>query len=148
MFESTPKLYDLLFFKNPSVEDDKDQLNGNIMQNFKQILELTNAKYNYYDKSRKLRVTRWIKFSQIIKPLMTETKLGDGIKKNNTIKATPLPKKKQLSFNYPEYVYWNKPKELVDRLRLLWSSKVAGHTGHDNEIMSIIEELREEGIIY
>ena len=36
----------------------------------------------------------------------------------------------------------------MDRLRLLWSSKVAGHTGHDNEIMSIIEELWEEGIIY
>ena len=79
---------------------------------------------------------------------MTKTKLGDGIKKNNTIKAALLPKKKQLSFNYLEYVYWNKPKEVVDRLRLLWSSKVAGHTGHDNEIMSIIEELREEDIIY
>ena len=88
--------FTICFFLHPSVVDDKDQLNENVMQNNKQILELTNSPYNYYDKSRGLKVTRWIKFSQIIKPLMTETKLGDGIKKNNTIKAIPLPKKKLL----------------------------------------------------
>lgn len=43
--------------------------------------------------------------------------------------------------------YWNDPNELVDRLRLLISSKSAGHTGHNNEIISIIEELREANII-
>lgn len=45
------------------------------------------------------------------------------------------------------YSYWNDPNELVDRLRLLIASKTAGHSGHTNEIMSIIEELREAGII-
>ena len=76
---------------------------------------------------------------------MTETKLGDGIKKNNTIKATPYQKRNNFLLIILS-MGGNKPKELVDRL--LWSSKVAGHTGHDNEIMSIIEELREWGIIY
>lgn len=47
-----------------------------------------------------------------------------------------------------EYIYWNHPSELIDRLRLLYSSKSAGHKGHDNEILSIIEELYESGIIY
>ena len=47
VFEGTPKLYNLLFLKNPSVVDDKDQLNENVMQNYKQILELTDAPYNY-----------------------------------------------------------------------------------------------------
>jgi len=47
-----------------------------------------------------------------------------------------------------EYVYWHKPKELVNRLRFLWSSKMAGYTEHDKEILSIIEQLREEDIIY
>lgn len=47
-----------------------------------------------------------------------------------------------------DYVHWNDPKELVDRLRLLIESKCVGHTGHDNEINSILEELREDGIIY
>lgn len=45
------------------------------------------------------------------------------------------------------YTYWNDPNELVDRLRLLIASKSAGHSAHTNEIMSIIEELREENII-
>lgn len=45
------------------------------------------------------------------------------------------------------YKYWNNVNELVARLRLLVSSKSSGHTGHDNEILSIIEELREADII-
>jgi hypothetical protein len=147
--DGTPELYDLLFLKNPPVLDKNVQLNENFIQNYKKILQLTNAPYTNYDENMGLRKTRWKKYVKIIKPpMMMETKLGDGIKKNNKRKTIPIPNKKQLSFNHQEYVYWNKPKELVDRLRLLWSSKVAGHTGHDNEIMSIIEELREDGIIY
>ena len=46
-----------------------------------------------------------------------------------------------------DYVHWNDPNELVERLRLLVSSKRAGHTGHDNEIISVVEELREANII-
>lgn len=45
------------------------------------------------------------------------------------------------------FSYWNDPNELVDRLRLLISSSSAGHTGHNNEIISIVEELREANII-
>lgn len=43
--------------------------------------------------------------------------------------------------------YWDDPNELVQRLQLLVSSNSAGHTGHNNEIISIIEELREANII-
>jgi hypothetical protein len=51
--------------------------------------------------------------------------------------------------NYPiNYVYWDDPNELVERLWLLVASQTAGHWGHNNEIVSIIvEELRESGII-
>lgn len=45
------------------------------------------------------------------------------------------------------YTYWDDPNELVDRLRLLMASQAAGHTGHTNEIISIIEELRESKIV-
>ncbi|KAK9681124.1 hypothetical protein QE152_g38561 [Popillia japonica] len=37
--------------------------------------------------------------------------------------------------------------ELVERLKLLIASQQAGHTGHNNEIASIIEELKEAGVI-
>ncbi|KYN15784.1 hypothetical protein ALC57_11990 [Trachymyrmex cornetzi] len=39
------------------------------------------------------------------------------------------------------------PNEIVDRLRLLKASRQTGHNGHNNEILSIIEELREAGLI-
>ena len=45
-------------------------------------------------------------------------------------------------------IYWDDPKELVDRLRLLLASQAAGNPSYTNEIISIIEELRESGIIY
>lgn len=40
-----------------------------------------------------------------------------------------------------EYVHWNNIKELIGCLQLLWSSKLAGHTGDHNEILSIIEHF-------
>lgn len=47
-----------------------------------------------------------------------------------------------------DYIYWDDPNELVDRLRLLIASQAAGNTSHTNEIFSIIEELREGEIVY
>ena len=44
-------------------------------------------------------------------------------------------------------MYWDDPNELVDRLRLLISSTTAGHNNHNNEIISLIEELKEANII-
>ncbi len=45
------------------------------------------------------------------------------------------------------YVYWDDPNELVDRLRLLISERSAGNYNHENEIHSLIEELREGNYI-
>lgn len=42
-----------------------------------------------------------------------------------------------------DYVHWDDPNELVDRLRLILASQAAGNNSHTNEINSIIEELRE-----
>ncbi|XP_046750595.1 uncharacterized protein LOC124413852 [Diprion similis] len=47
-----------------------------------------------------------------------------------------------------DYIFWDDANELVERLRLLTASQAAGNTSHNNEIMSILEELREAGIIY
>ncbi|KYN20113.1 hypothetical protein ALC57_07541 [Trachymyrmex cornetzi] len=48
-----------------------------------------------------------------------------------------------LNDNKIDYIHWDDPNDIVDRLRLLEASRQAGHNGHDNEILSIIEELRE-----
>lgn len=46
-----------------------------------------------------------------------------------------------------EFVYFDDINELCERLKLLIASKDAGNTNHDNEIVSILEELRECDII-
>ena len=46
-----------------------------------------------------------------------------------------------------DYIYWDDPNELVDRLRLLMAEQQAGNKSHSNEILAIVEELREAGYI-
>lgn len=75
--------------------------------------------------------------NDVIQPLF---KSGNGIQTEYMI----LDKK---SDNL-EYTYWDDPNELIDRLRLLVSSSTAGHNAHNNEIVAIIEELREANIIF
>lgn len=45
------------------------------------------------------------------------------------------------------YEYYDDPNELCNRLRLLMSSQTAGNSNHNQEIHSILEELRERNII-
>ena len=45
------------------------------------------------------------------------------------------------------FIYWDDPNELVERLQMLLSSKNAGNNNHNNEMNSIIEELKEANII-
>jgi len=52
-----------------------------------------------------------------------------------------------LNDNAIDYVHWDNPNELVDCTRLLEASRQIGHNVHDNEMLSIIEKLREAGII-
>jgi hypothetical protein len=62
-----------------------------------------------------------------------QTKQGSGLYKD-VIPQTQL-------------VYYDDPNELVTRLNLLISSQSVGNTGVNNEIISILEELRERNII-
>ena len=52
-----------------------------------------------------------------------------------------------LNKNKIDYVHWDDPNELVDRLRLLAASRQTDYNAHNNEILSIIEELCEAGFI-
>jgi len=75
------------------------------------------------------------KYKSIIAPLLSK-RVGRGISRTVT-----------LNDNKIDYVHWDDPNVFVDRFRLLEASRQAGHNAHDNEILSIIEELREAGFI-
>jgi len=76
------------------------------------------------------------KYKNIIASLLSGKRIGKSI-----------PHTVTLNDNKIDYVYWDNPNELVDRLRLLEASRQAGHNTHDNEILSLIEELREISLI-
>lgn len=107
------------------------------MQNYKSMLLNTNAHRRDYDPSKPIKSNKGQKYLQIIKPLFKLQTQHKG-------KGLPLIKTWKTNVNY---VYWDDPNELVERLKLLIASRDAGNTGLDNEIISIIEELRESKII-
>ena len=65
--------------------------------------------------------------------------LSPPIKKGSGLYKDVIP--------HTQLVYYDDPNELVVRLNLLTSSQNVGNTGVNNEIISIIEELRERNII-
>jgi len=66
-------------------------------------------------------------------------------KKNKSGKG--LPHAMILNDNAIDYMHWDDPNELVNRRRLLDVSHRSSNNAHNNEMLSIIEELREVGLI-
>ncbi|XP_071576438.1 uncharacterized protein [Temnothorax nylanderi] len=130
-YAGTRGLYELIFKKIPN-----DEIYTDDMQKYKSILLMTNAHKRNHDAHARLNGNREYKYRNIIAPSISGKKAGKGI-----------PHAMTLNDNKIDYVHWDDPNELVDRLRLLEASRLAGHNGHDNEILSIIEELREAGLI-
>lgn len=81
---------------------------------------------------------------------MFKHKKGGGIlPKLKVVQRNILPQFKVAHRNsMTDYRYWDDPNELVDRLRLLVAERGAGNNNHDNEILAIIEELREAKYVY
>lgn len=163
LFNGTPGLYELLFKKEPHgyKKDDLD--------NYMDILARTNAYRRNQDPNEQVQGNASHKYITIIGPYL----LKKGITKaknvnpafNRLVHAFTKPKppgritRKRAPVqeglgitlkdnrSNTDYVYWDSINELVDRLRLLIASMTAGHTGHNNEIVSIIEELKEAKVI-
>ncbi|KYN22394.1 hypothetical protein ALC57_05206 [Trachymyrmex cornetzi] len=139
-YKGTPGLYKLIFKKIPNdaiyTENDK--------QMYKHILLTTNAHRRDNNARMPIKSNKGHKYKNIIAPLLVTrsvsgTSNGSGIKTNIS--------SARLTDNEIDYVHWDDPNELVDRLQLLDASRRAGNNAHDNEILSIIEELREAGLI-
>ncbi|XP_073829702.1 uncharacterized protein [Musca autumnalis] len=124
----TPGLFELLFYQNPKKYDPTE------LDIYKTILLDSNAFKINYDPNGRIKGNKGQKYKRIIKKLMGDTHSGKGL-------MTLSPSK-------PNYIYWDDPNELVERLKLLMASQQAGNNNHTNEIVSIIEELREGNIIY
>ena len=135
-YELTPGLTQLLLRKKPdlSIVSDKDKII------YKDILNRTNVHKRDFKSNGQIKGDKSIKYREIIKPMFSE--LFDIYSKQ----GGRLPTLKKYMRN-TDYIYWDDPNELIDRLKLLVASKDAGNQNHDNEILSIVEELKEAGIV-
>ena len=129
-YKPTRGLYELLFKRTP----DKDTYDKDDLRAYKDILVQTSAhKKDYLFRNKINRLTGSTKYKEVISklfPLTTTT--GSGLVK---------------SVSTRDISYWDDPNELCDRLRLLVASAETGNMGHGNEMLNIVEELREAGLI-
>lgn len=132
-FASTKGLLELIFKCSPQEYSTGD------LEQYKRILQLTNAHRRSYKADKPLRSSRSAKYKGIIRELFRREKPTSKKRKGAGL-FVPLETKRT-------YVYWDDPNELVERLALLAASREAGNTGLEREILSIEEELREGGYI-
>lgn len=152
-YHLTPGLYKLITLKNPQT----DMYTKDDLKVYGEILSSTNAYRRNYKPNQQIQGGKSRKYKTIIKNIIrfdsgessmrvsTKDDDDDDLNTGNVHSGRSLMK---LPRENVDYTYWDDPNELVDRLRLLIASQQAGHNNHQNEIISIIDELREADIIY
>lgn len=151
-YKGTAGLYELIFKNKPTGFNKEDQ------DRYKDILQRTSVHHREYDPNQQIRGSKSHKYTNVIRPLTfrkrASTVSGFGSvpnfftkKQNTALKKEAFGTNMIYSQTPYQFVYWDDINELVDRLKLLIASQQAGHTGHTNEISSIVEELKEAGVI-
>ena len=134
-YEGTKGLWELIIFKNPDNYTEDDYLNYiNLLVQTNTIYQGNNpnqnrAKSSGGDKWNKLISPVWEHIKESKKPLERKRRQQDPIT-GDGLKILP-----------------SDPNALIDRFDLLFSSQKAGHTGVKNEIVSILDELKRQGVI-
>ena len=153
-FKGTVGLWKLLTSKDiPDISEYKTE----DLQDYITIMHITKATY---DKNNK-RVGGNNKMNKLIKPLVIALEEGGGdelIKEINKHFGLEEETDKEEYEEEEEFtlspikgtglkILPSDPNALIERFDLLFSSKKAGHTGVRNEIVSILDELKRQGVL-
>jgi len=137
-YPATIGLYELFFMKHP----DGSHITAEDKKNYRAIVKKARLFNEGPDKKNVFKYKTYIMPTTTMTPkrrssyqLRTKAKKGEGLTKNLDVR-----RKK-------EFVYYDNYNELVERLQLLVGAQLAGNNSVNNEIISIIEELREANII-
>ena len=145
IFEGTPGFWELITSKNPNPENYTEE----DLDKYRQLLLLTNAIYrdNNPDNNNP-KSSKSLKWKNIIKPIWEQIK-----------KQKEEEEEYEEEYEEPALIPFtptkgtglkilpSDPNALIDRFDLLFSSKKAGHTGVRNEIVSILDELKRQGVL-
>ena len=118
-YQGTPGLWELIVSKDPN----KDLYTPPDYENYKRILIETDA-MRLPNNPNKPKSNKGAKWKNVVKTIWMGEKRGKGV--------TVIP---------------SDPNALLERLDLLLASQAAGHTGVGNELTSICDELKRQGVI-
>ena len=132
-FIGTDGLWELLTSKNPQnfTNEDEDM--------YEDLMVMTNALHRDNDEDNphpkgNHKTSKWL---NIIRPIWYRNKRG----------IYRFPKKKEGQEGSGVVVIPSDPNALLERLDLLLASQEAGHTGVRNELVSICDELKRQGVL-
>ena len=132
-FIGTDGLWELLTSKNPQnfTNEDEDM--------YEDLMVMTNALHrdNDEDNPHPKGNHKTYKWLNIIRPVWNRNKRG----------VYRFPKKKEGQEGKGVVVIPSDPNALLERLDLLLASQEAGHTGVRNELVSICDELKRQGVL-
>ena len=120
-YMGTPGLWELIVSKEPN----KNIYNPIDYENYKKLLIQTNAMKSAKNPN-KPKSSKGLKWKKLVKPIWDKRREygGSGV-----------------------VVIPEDPNALLERLDLLLASQEAGHTGVGNELVSICDELKRQGVI-
>ena len=121
-FLGTSGLWELIMANKP----DPEKYDINDLTAYKKLILKTNVLHHDFDpKNPHPRSSASYKWDEILKPIWAEKKIvGKGV-----------------------VVIPSDPNALLERLDLLLASQEAGHTGVRNELVSICDELKRQGVL-
>ena len=166
IFEGTPGFWELITSKNPN----PDNYTSEDLGKYQQLVILTNTAYQGNNpKNNKAKSSKSPKWKNIIKPIWEQIKKQkeeeeeyeeEEYEEPATIPFTPTSEagqslsgtglKRSRASNAAKRrpkILPSDPNALIDRFDLLFSSQKAGHTGVRNEIVSILDELKRQGVL-
>ena len=126
-FTGTPGLWELIMEDKPKkyTKDDLDK--------YGDLLFKSNAIYqNFIPNNTYPRSNRGYKWQNIISLIWAERTAGKGVERTAGKGVVVIP---------------SDPNALLERLDLLLASQEAGHTGVRNELVSICDELKRQGVL-
>ena len=146
IYPGTPGLWELIVRK----ELPKTEITNEDYLNYGKILKQTNAIYQGNNPmSNQPKGNKGAKWKKLIRPIWDDIKSekGKGRKgkggKGKGGEEDPTPSTSGTGLK----ILPSDPNALIDRFDLLFSSKKAGHTGVRNEIISISDELKRQGVL-
>ena len=141
-FVGTPGLWELITSKNPENYTEED------LTNYQRLVILTNTAYRNNDPFQNYpKQSRGIKWKNIIKPIWKAIQKQKDEEEYKEFEEPDEDEPQPGTSGDGLKILPSDPNALIDRFDLLFSSKKAGHTGVKNEIVSILDELKRQGVI-